>query len=229
MVLSSFVPVSKNTIANAAVGITPVFGLSDSNAILTAYTQPSDIGAGLGKFSATFNIVPASWDDFQSMPFLYPCFAGVEGFGSSRFAFTDVAMVRVHYDYFVEDPSGVLAGHLIYDSGGNAVIPVISLSVIPIIPKSKFCPIVSGVVQKSVRTNNLVKSGGWGSYYETVPNVELYQAWMVNANTSSWASSAWDGISTTAGTVGQIVAEDSKIVPYAGNIVARVTTYILAR
>ena len=226
MVLDGFPPAPKNTPSTNV-------GLADANAILTGYSQPGMTAARMGRFAATFNIVPASWDDFQPMPFTFPGFPGTYGENNVRDPFTDVVLARVRHDYFLIDPGNVAAGVL--DSSGAAIVTAASLSLIPIIAKTYFLASPgggSGNAQPTVRTNSIIPAGGktiaGNAWNETWPNLALYQGWAANATANAWTSTAWAG-QPTAGSVGQIVAEDSKLTAYAGNIISRTTTYILVR
>ncbi len=232
MLLGSFPPAPRNTKSNDAA-----FGLGDANAILTGYSQPSPSLAGLGKFSAQFSIVPAAWDDFKEISYTFPGFPGLAGSSIARNVFTDDVQIRLHYDYFLVDPGAIAAGVL--DSGGGAVTVVSSLAAIPIIPKGNFVAVQSGAAVPSIRVSSLVKKGGDTvgglAYDETLPDREFYQKWIANAIASGWAATAWDGASGvgytagTASTIGQFVIKESQIQPYAGNIIARVTAYALAK
>jgi hypothetical protein len=211
--------------------------LGDANAIATSYTPAQPTGFGLGKLAAQFHIVPASWDDFKLSAYTFPGFPGLWGSQSARDIFTDNVLMRVHYDYFVIDPTSIISS--VNDSGGSAVTTVASLSAIPIIPKTNFVTVYSGAAMPATRVQSLIKAGGdnigGNTYLETLPNREYYQKWVANAAASGWASSVWDGVTGlgytagTASTVGQFVIEDSHLEPFAGNIIARVTTYCLAK
>jgi hypothetical protein len=231
MVLSGFPPAPKNTPSNAAGGAT--FGLGDANAILTAYTQPATTGAGMGKFNATFSRVPASWDDFKTLAFTFPGFPGYYGQTNARDIFTDKVTTRLHYDYFLVDPTGLAAGVL--DSGGNAITIVVSASLIPTIAKGYFYVFDSsaGIPYPTTRTNSIVPIGGitvnQTLWFETIPNLPQYLIWIANALANGWSSTVWNGTSRVGGTDGQIVADDCWLQPYAGNIWERITPYILAK
>jgi hypothetical protein len=240
MMLASFPPASRNTVANAAGGAT--FGLSDANAILTDLGQPSATEGGLGKFTGRFNIVPASWDDYSTqIPYTFADFPGYLGTANVRGGFTDTVTVRQHHDYFVLDPSGTLNGGTVItpgtglhagsvnDSGGTAVNLVGALSDIPRVAKTFFYVPYSGVW---CRTNSLIRAGGQqigaSLYLETMPTRESYVTMIANVVTSGWGTTAWGGSNTVTGQ-GQLVIEDSKVVPYAGLIFDRITMYVLAK
>lgn len=243
-------PFVKNAIASSC-------GLSDANAILTAISQPNDGGGELATFTATFHRVPASWDDFtQTMPFTYPSFPGTitaavsAGAYSPRTGFTEKVPVRIRRDYFVLDPNGVLNGGVpisigtapasgtVNDSGGSPVQIVGSLADIPRITKSKFLSCdATGTPIANLVTNYISPVGGVGNdvgfYPQTLPAWERYTAWATRAQSiganKGWLSAAWNGTSDTAGTYGQLIAEDSNPEPYAGNIVCRTSIYVLAK
>lgn len=243
---ANFPPAPRNTKSTDSA-----FGnLGDANAILTSLSEPSPTAAGLGKFSGAFHLVPQSWDDFKLMTFAFPGFPGLIGGASTRDVFTDNVLVRLHYDYFVVDKANILGGNptsggapvaaaTVQDSGGTLASTVYSLAEIPLVLKTNFVTVLTGVAQASVRINSLVKQGGDNiggvPYLETLPDREYYQKWIANAVANKWASTAWDGVTGlgyttgTASTVGQFVIQESTLQPYAGNIIARVTTYALAK
>lgn len=232
---SSFPPAALNTQSSAAA-----FGLSDANAILTDYGQPASIGGGMVSSLATFYRVPAAWDNFSNSILLaYPSFPGQLGGQYTRFTQAVNTPVRIRYDYFVVDPDGVLTGAGVLDSGGSAITLVTSASAIPRIAESVFKTVYSGAAVAGTRTNDLIKNGGDNiggtTYLETLPNREFYLKWIANAAASGWSSTAWDGASGvgyttgTASSIGQFVVQDSVIQPYAGNILCRMTTYVLAK
>ena len=238
MLLSSFPPAPLNTPSNTASAV-----LGDADAILTAYSQPSVSNGGRGRFSATFSRVPVTWNDFRPMPFTFPGFAGTYGQTDVREIFTDIVLARLQTDYFLLDPTNLCAG--VKDSGGTTLggldalgsNRVSALSKIPTIAKSYFVAAPGGVAQPTTRTNSIIPAGGkiinGVSWNETLPNLALYKAWQASASgtgaNKGWLSTAWDGAATVAGTVGQLVAEDSQLTEHAGNIIARTTTYILVK
>lgn len=229
MVLANFPPTQKNKPSNDAAFNLGAVG--DANAILTSYAQPATTGGYMGQFSATFNIVPASWDDFQPMPFTFPGFPGFIGANDTRDIFTDIGRTRVRYDYFVVDPDGLAAG--VKDSAGADISVVDTLADIPLVGKSNFVVVFGGSPMPSNRTNSIVPVGGKAVgdlfYYQTLPSLATYQAWAAAAVANGWTGTVWDGASDAPGTVSQIVAEDSQIQSFAGNIIARVTKYILVK
>jgi hypothetical protein len=223
----NFPPAPKNTPSSD-----PSIGLFDVNAILCNYTQPQTSGAAMGKFSARFNIVPASWDDFKTMPFTFPGWIGIIGQATSRDIQPVKVTTRLHYDYFVADPNNVCPG--ILNSAGAPATIVTSASLIPRISKSYFCNTAAGSPVYNSHVNSLVKAGGQTigttTYVPTLPTVDKYQSWISNVATAvsnPWGTDVWNGLNETQSNVGQIVADDSFIQPYSGNIWARITPYIL--
>ena len=230
-----FPPAAKNLPSNNAV-FNPVAGysLSDANAILTDFSQPSDMGAGMGKFTATFNRVPASWDDYtENFAFNFPGAHGI--IPTAWYQETKVVASRVRYDYYLIDPGNLAGGVL--DSGGTALGALdaagsnrlSSASKIPVIKKFRS----SGVANPTFSDNLLTNIGGTNEnavfWLQTLPAVEQWTAWKANATASGWASTVWNGVTNAAGTDGQIVAEDSRNSVFAGNIIQRATRYILVQ
>jgi hypothetical protein len=244
MLLANYPPAPKNTPSNATSGGNPVFaGLSDSNAILTKLSQPSATSGGKGKFTASFVSVPASWDDFQMMQVTFPAWKGyINGnillAAQTRQQVNSNVMVRIHHDYFVIDPAGILTGADVLDSGGGAIKIVTSKGAIPDVLRQKFLSIESGVVFLYPDPKDLVPSTGLidsqGNYsIPTIPSVSSYQGWcaVAAALSGTWDAThppAWDG-ATDAGTYGQWCWRDSTLPDYEGNIVDRQSFYVLAR
>jgi len=247
---NNFPPAAKNTPSSASVAGNLIFnGLGDDNAILTAYTEPTPTQAGKGKFTATFSIVPATWFDSGTIEYTFPGFPGLIGQTGSRDIRPKAVNTRIKYEYFVVDPTGILNGGIalapgtgptpstIQDSGGNQVQIVYAREFIPVVNKSVFCVALGGVPDYTNITQSIVPVGGKvvGSqtYYETLPSYELYQLWIANAAANNWSSTVWGGAPEVATnpptTTGQLVALDSAPSVYAGQIVCRETTYILAQ
>jgi len=217
---------------------------TDANAILTSYSQPADKMGGLCEFDASFHRVPASWSDFKQLPYTFPGFAGAQGYAGWRPIDTLTVPCRIQYDYFVLDPANVLSGCIdgtpapataILDSSGAAPTCVYKLGDIPQINRSFFCITEGGAYTPnySSRTMVLAPAGGIGVgdlfWQQTLPKKETFIGWASNASTSRWNSTVWNGTSDSIGTVGQLVAEDSRIEAYAGNIIQRITIYVLAK
>lgn len=231
-----FPPAAQNTPASAAVfNGKAAYGMVNPNAILTDFTQPSDSGAGIGKFKGTFNIVPASWSDFKTMSFVYPGWLGIIGSSTARDVRTYKVNTRLLYDYFVIDPANLAAG--VVDSSGTLINVVASMGAIPSLYKNYFFATLGGVTQFNLYTNSLVPVGGVtiGSsvYPQTMPPTVAYQGWISNVQktdgTGGWNTAAWNGKDLTQANVGQFVADDSFLEVHAGNIIARVTPYVLAK
>ena len=71
---ANFPPAPRNTSSNNAA-----YGLSDANAILTAVTEPSNTGAGMGKWTASFQRVPATWYEASKSPISFRDFPAHSG------------------------------------------------------------------------------------------------------------------------------------------------------
>ena len=243
--LDSFPVASKNTPSNAQSGGNFIFALPDAHAILTGFTQPTPTGARMGRFTGSFSRVPATWYDTQEASYTYPGFPGNIGQTGSRNARSLVVMHRLKYEYFVVDPanvlgSGVTSGHApmaaaaLKDSSGAAVLCVYRREDILGIAKSEFYVAFNNVPDFTNTTMSIVptagKTVGGTTYYPTMPDLATYQSWIAKAAAVGWASAVWNGSDITQGAaVGQLVALDSKTEEYAGNILARITQYVLVR
>jgi hypothetical protein len=236
MLLANFPPTVKNTAS------TYFAGLLDGNALLTKLSQPSPTGGGRGKFTGSFARVPASWDDFQTQTITFPGWineiTGVAGF---RDALPRRVTTRLHHDYFVIDPAGIAAGLL--DSGGAAITTVLSKGIIPILPRTPWLAKYSatGASPWTVLVNDeaksLVPAAGVDGYYPTLPTTEQYKDWCAIATAfmaavvtwDSYHPPVWDGASTSDVTSGQYQFDDSSLQDYEGNIIDRITPYVMPR
>jgi hypothetical protein len=238
------IPALNTPASNAA--FSTVAPANDANAILAELGAMSDNGNGVIKFNATFARVPASWDDFKTMPFQFPGFPGIIGQNNTRNEFSQKVTVRLHYDYFVVDPTGLTTGVL--DSAGNAINTVTAEGNIPSITKKYFLVCTAEGVStgaNGIRTNSIVPVGGkligTTQWFQTLPQLATYLQWILNAAPylsatppAAWSNTnppIWNGTSDNgnAATEGQIVMDDSTLQPYIGNIIARVTPYVLIR
>lgn len=256
MWLPNFPNVPQNTRANSAALQLPY---PDPNAVLTTLSQSQNKGAGIGMFKASFNIVPASWDDFDTQEWSPPgwigSFLGAADY-TARNIVPQTSTIRLHYDYFLVDPAGVVGAGIIKDSAGNTINAptgadsllngntsariVSSIGAIPIIPRTFFCNTTFNNVSVPAyesHVDSLTPTGGFnGVYIQTFPTVEQYIVWCNNvsaiyaAQGNPWSSLlVWNGKDMTQAqaSVGQIVLKESFLKPYAGNIIARITTYAL--
>lgn len=239
----NFPPAAKNTPSSAAVfNSVAGFSLQDTNAILTDFSEPQDLGGGLGKFTGTFNIVPASWDEFTIQAVTFPGIRDNAYTGGARDPVTVNALTRQRRDYFVVDPDGVLTGLNVKDSGGNAITVVGSKGAIPSLPRTPWKFLVAGVITPGGEVTGLVKAGGIIGWLETVPNTGTYLAWVAVAQTfnaalagggtQQWDAThppVWDGAASPSTAIGQYRFADSRLEDYAGNIVCRVSEYVMAQ
>lgn len=227
--LSSFPPAPKNTQSSAAA-----LGLSDANAILTSLTQPSNPRAGWGDYTASFAIVPASWDDYQTQVVNFPGFINTVASGKFRDSKPTEITVRMRYDYFVTDPAGTLTGITVNDSGGSPITVVLNKGRIPVIRRTPWLSTFGGSVQTNVEAKSLVLAAGVSGYLPTLPTTEQYLSCCGVATTflasgATWSASnppVWDGASTGT-SYGQFVLLNSRLEDYQGNIVARISTFAL--
>jgi hypothetical protein len=235
---AGFPPAPNNTPStNAAFGI-PVFtppsaGQTSAHAILTSVTQPADKGAALLEYTGSFSLVPASWDDFQTQVVNFPGWLNVIGNNFRDPKPTEVN-VRLHYDYFVIDPALLTTG--VRDSGGTNIVKVAAKGAIPILRRTPWLATYGGAVLANDEAKSLVPTAGVMGYLPTLPTIEQYRLWCGVATAFLAGAVAWDethpplwnGASSADVLSGQFRLANSRLIDYAGNIVARVTTYALA-
>ena len=227
MLLANFPPAQKNVASSSG----PFAGLLDANAILTSLSQPTSTGGGKGKFTASFSVIPASWDDYQTQIVNFPGWLNIIGTNFRDPKPTEVN-VRLHYDYFVV---GTVAGGIL-DSSGTAIVTATAKGAIPILRRTPWLATYNGTVLANDEAKSLVPAAGVSGYQPTLPTIEQYQAWCAIADAFYTSGTAWDethparwdGASKTDVTSGQFRLANSRLVDYAGNIVARVTTYAIA-
>ena len=245
ILLTAFPPAQKNIVFTAAPFSFPAFtppgsvtGVTTANALLTDYSAPQNTGGGVGKFTATFNIVPASWDSFDTATVNFPGWIDGPAANDSRPAKPHTVTVRAHYDYFVIDPLGIATGLL--DSGGNPIATVTSESKIPSNARQIFTNAFAstGATIPYSEVNDLVPAGGAtvgsATYIQTFPTLNNYKLWCAAAAPFLARSTAWDATNppawngaSTATNFGQWIYEDSTLANYAGNIIQRVTKFAL--
>ena len=236
----NFPPAPKNTPSNASSGSVATFaGLLDGNAILTKLTQPAPTGGGKGKFTASFARVPASWDDFKTMGVTFPGWINAASTGLARTARTRNVNVRIHRDYFVIDPAGVLTGAGVVDSGGTAIVTVTVMGAIPSILRNVWLNTNGSAAQPNSEVNDLVIAGGVAvgpGYLQTYPTTGQYQTMISNATTAlgsgAWTvtnPTAWDGLTSGSNiaSAGQYRCADSALSIYEGNIICRETYFVI--
>ena len=240
MLLSSFPPAQKNTPSNAAG---PVFaGLLDGNAILTKLSQPSVTGGGRGKFTGSFCRVPASWDEIKTMGVNFPGWLDTGTSGRARGSLSRNVNVRLHYDYFVMDPSGLAAGVL--DSGGTAIATVASMSAIAPNLRNTWLNQGGSYPIANSEAKDLCDGATVGTitYLPTYPTLTNYQTMIANAATVASGATPWTEtappkmvVTETSptswtnnfSTAGQYRFADSSLRVYEGNIIERCSFYAL--
>jgi hypothetical protein len=241
--LVGFPGADPNTPSSAApfklpTAINPAALAAGSKALLVSWTQPTTTGSLMGKFTARFAIVPASWDDFsQLVNFSFPGWLGALGTSTIRQSKPAEVIARLHRDYFVVDPDGLAAG--IKDSNGAVITSVTSMGLIPRNGRQFFWNTLPGgtsLQPEGVWAPSLVLAAGYLGYLPTIPTTECYQSWITNAApylgptpSNTWSEinpKKWDG-ATNDTTAGQFIYKDSWLEIYAGNIMARVTGWLL--
>jgi hypothetical protein len=241
---SGYPPPAQNTPATNAsfslAAFTPpnITGVqSAANAILITATQPNNPGADLLRYTASFAVVPESFDDYQTQLVNFPGWLNNLG-PNFRDPKPVEVNVRFHYEFFVIDPDNLAAGVL--DSGGNAINRVTSKGAIPILRRTPWLVTYPfGTPLPNYEAKSLTPAAGLGGYFPTLPTIEQYQSWCgiatafyaaLAAGTATWDEThppIWDGASSADITSGQYRLANSRLQDYAGNIVTRVTTYAL--
>jgi hypothetical protein len=243
MLLSSFPPAPKNTPSNAASGGTAVFaGMTDANAILTKLSQPTPTGGGRGRFTASFAIIPASWDDFKTQAVTFPGWLDTAVSGRARSAISDSVNIRLRYDYFLVDPSSVAAGVL--NSAGAAITIVANMGAIPAVLRAIWLNQGGSYPILNSDAKDLTDGGTLGDVYytPTFPTLTQWQAMIVNAATYASGASAWSASappicafvggsshSDNFGSAGQYCFSDSTLRVYEGQIIERCSYFVLPK
>lgn len=232
-----FPPAPKNTPSigfGIASQLPPSANQKTEMAIMTSLSQPSNPGADLLRFTGSFAIVPASWNDYQTEVVNFPGWLNVIGTNFRDPKPTEVN-VRMRYDYFVVDSDNVLEGAAILDSGGAAIKIVTSKGAIPILRRTPWLATFAGAALLNDEAKSLVPAAGVGGYQPTLPTIEQYRQWCGVATAFIGSGTDWDethpplwnGADATDILCGQYRLANSKLIDYAGNIISRVTTYAL--
>jgi hypothetical protein len=212
---ANFSPLALNT-AHPSTGLTPDY----SSFKLVLEGPRRDIGGGVIQWTRRYAVVPASYDDFQSINYSFPGYSGVIAIGSwwnmGSVAATIVSGrprlnwkvdTRVHYDFFLVGTGGSYT-----DAGG---IPQIFRQLYTL-------PTALGA--NDLETDYLMDSLG-GGVGPSTPTRTVYDGWITNASTYAWGA----GIAPGGVHPGQIIAEDSILTRWMGNIWQRQSFYVLAR
>jgi hypothetical protein len=179
---------------------------------LVAEGELFDLGGGVVEWERTYAAVPASYDEFESFAYSFIGFMGTvmnySGFGggvfnamvvTGRVPQAFVLNSRVHHDYFM-----VGAG-LTYTTAG--AIP-------SVLATRYYAPVLYGGTPEIC----LYLWDTFGAIAATNPSRTTYNGWVTDATSNQWAA-----------TTGQLVAEDSRLTRWWGNIWLRETRYVLAR
>lgn len=234
MLAANFPPAQKNTPSNGGA----FAGLLDGNAILTKLSQPASTAGGKVKFRGSFCVVPASWDDFTTMTVTFPGWVNYSNVsyllsGNTRPQKVAEVNIRIRHDYFL-----VGSATSALDSGGGAISVVSSKGAIPSIYRQKFFNLYSSTTIPNTDCKDLVPTAGLfdsdNNYHcPTVPSVSSYQAWCVVAAglTGAWSATnptPWDA-ATDSGSYGQYCFRDSVLSEHEGNIIDRMSYWVLAQ
>jgi hypothetical protein len=169
-----------------------------------------DLGGGVCRWTRTYAKVPATWDDWESYAYNFIGRTGTFGINietvTGRERFTAVVPCRVRKEYFrcasgetYTTPGAIPVNRQLFYCYGNIGLPVDYL------------------------------------FDATAPTNANYSTMITDAATNGWSASVatqtidTDGDVTMGTAGGQIIAEDSRIVRWMGNIWCRETRYVLAQ
>ena len=236
--LASFTPLALNTPH-------PQF----SNYYLTKEGPHTDVSGGMVKWTREYSQIPASpFYEWETTNFTYPGVIEIAGLttdinSTSRGPYAVTTLSRVRHDYFIVDSSGTYPGS--YTDPGQ----------IPAVRQTIFCtsgtlPSTSAKVGAVYAIASFVTpvngaTFGGNIYIETVPPSSTYQAMVADAGAHAWSATQtveniiYDTSSnanyiplsgTNAPTWGgRIVAEDSRLSRWRGDIYVRTYREVLAK
>jgi len=200
-----FAPLALDT-AHPSAGLTPDYSAYK----LVAEGERKDIGGGLVRWTRTYALVPATHNEFESFGYTFIGFTGVwysiVSGGANPIAvtgrprFTRVVSTRVQQDYFLTASPGAITSFSaqLYYQGGLAA------------------------GQQTDFLNDTV-----GGIPASVPTRTQYNSLISNAQSTGWSGGVYAG-SGAVTAESQLVAEDSRITRWMGNIWLRQTRFILA-
>lgn len=212
----TFAPTPLNT-GHPSSGMTP-----DYSAFKLVSEGPrNDTGGGIVKWTRTYAKQPASHDEFESYAYPYIGFVGT--FSSSggtiatgRPRASQLVTSRVRNDYFL-----VGSGQAYATAGA---IPIIRA-------QGYYAGATPGPAEAIVTdyiTDGFTSTETGDVIPATVPSRTLYNHWINDANNFVWAGGS-SIYASTPGFPGQIVAEDSRLSRWMGNIYCRQIRYVLAQ
>jgi hypothetical protein len=181
----------------------------------------TDMGGGMVKWVRTYAIVPDSHDEFESYSYQFigfQTFLGISIVGRNRFA--RIVTSRVAHDYFLVGAGG-------YPTAGD----------IPRVAATRYvAKTVGNAAPEPESTSDVeyLSNIGYPNVpYGTTPSRTQYEQWLAAAAADGWSAAPVgyqiDEEDLYDGTGGQIIAEDSRLTRWKGNIYLRQTRYILAQ
>jgi hypothetical protein len=199
----NFTATALNT-PHPSAGMTPDY----STFFLVSEGPRQDVGGGVVKWQRTYAIVPASYDEFESYSYNFIGYSGLvqtaAGFSpgaviAGRPRACRVVTCRVHNDYFKTGP------------GATFAVP----KAIPTVGALRYYasdPVLGntvgvGTTLESFETDFLADAAG--PLPASVPSKAIYTGWVA--------------------TGAEIVAEDSRLTRWMGNIFNRQTRYVVAQ
>jgi hypothetical protein len=224
---ANYSPLPLNT-SHPSSGKTPDY----STYFLVKESERRDMGGGLVKWKRTYATKPATHDEFESFAYNFIGFTGVfitsavgtlsggEGLpiavvnpviATGRPRKNRIVTSRVQHDYFLIGSSG--SGLATPDYSTPAGIPQL--------------------FQQDYVAGGSATIGTWvdylmdavGIYPATIPSRSTYEGWMASAVSLGWGSGT---VNPGTSNPGQILAEDSRISRWQGNIWVRQLRYVLA-
>jgi hypothetical protein len=195
--------------------------------------EKQDVGGGVVKWTQTYSVVPASWDDPESYVYTYPgwtYFAATGGYSNwGRVPLTERVPSRIRNDYFLVNPALGSDAPPVYKSAFNIPTNFAFLAT------AQF--VVGGTTYGGANYKQENVSDG-EVFVPTTPTRAQYFAMIIDANTNAWNAAITSQPVTGSPILlidvahavygGQIIAETSQITRWKGNIWCRKTRYVLA-
>lgn len=170
------------------------------------------MGGGIVKIRRTWATIPSTRNEVEQYTYAFP------GFSSGRNQFPFTVMSRLQYDYFLFDDWGVYGG-AVYPAG---IVLNASTGIYPaglIIPAQYYYSGEPGAVANNNFTTPSVVDDGVAGPPVVNPSIPSLTDYLNLVN----------GVSTSNGLPGEIVAESSTMNRWMGNIFERRTRFVLAQ
>lgn len=240
--------------AHPSSGKTPDY----SSYVLVNEGTKQDIGNGLVRWERTYAAVPASHDEWESYAYNFIGTSPVGALSANyagRFRFTQLVTSRVQHDYFYINPSiGTETADIKTSAGNIPTIPAFAYVQQYVSSGTTY----GGIEYKADYVNDTyLASSNVGTLLVTLPSASQYAAMIQDAAKNGWnAGVSWQKLTDAAPPLiditgaqtypttqtgftkktfptitshyGQIVAEDSRLSRWMGNIYLRQTRLVLA-